>query len=381
MKRFLASIAAVLVLLCCAGCTQEEPEETQTLQTVSTMPPQEPEEAPALRICAITYLRTQDRGTDTSSHWTIGYDQADPDLVRCYRDGVLILEQRFYPGSSQVAQKDWYHGASYPKRIQGYDQQGRLVSDSSFSSPEYLQWRSLLTYGKSGLSRKTTTYAGGRVLEEIYTYDQGKLVLLVETENGKTVARTNHIYDDRGREWKQIRMEGVYNWESIYSYDSNGRVSHFQGIDYEASYRYDDAGNLVELRKLSYVDGQSDSLQSCVYDDRGQLLERAILDGTGTDRQVLRYDGAGHLVFRQDYREEGLLGTLRCVYEDGILTEVYGVSLEALSPWGDRLTDWVDQEGQHVYAAIGYEDAAVTEPELIRARNEVLLETMYQGGG
>ncbi|MCB9234428.1 MAG: hypothetical protein H6581_22430 [Bacteroidia bacterium] len=176
-------------------------------------------------------------------------------------------------------------------------------------------------YDANGFKLKYSSYNyyGSGELESSTVYKNDEKGNCLEMNDGKT--KNTYKYDEKGRQikaaWSRANGEGA---SEEMTYDDHDQLIETKYYDAKGKYdfsrtreiSYDPQGRIIEEKKWEkYTDGTEPLMQywkKYVFDDAGRQIESYSYreDGSETDKEVRKYDGAGNLVtvFSYEYGEK-----------------------------------------------------------------------------
>ncbi len=179
--------------------------------------------------------------------------------------------------------------------------------------------------GNGKLIEKTQFNAQGKIQSVTrLRYKQGKLIeeLLFDGGN-KLFSKTRFRYDGAGRLIETAFLDDKnrrqntslgYATERI-EYDVKGNPTcvawydHFGDLSRKTYKKYDDKGNVIELRHVFFPDTTNADIERFQYDEAGRWIERIETDSQKTSfrKTVRRYDVNGNLMEEASYNNLGNL--------------------------------------------------------------------------
>lgn len=311
MKRILALLLALLVVLSVAGCGMEmanpsETAEPQPGETASGME-EEPDNTPVTK-----------PPFKTVYYWTQKKVSNGP---------VISTYNRTYDAKGNVL-TDTYQisnntaGYSYAYT---YDESGRLLTETC-EDRQLGSWSIEYTYNKQGkLSTKATTdQEGTKVLE--YFYDEsGKLVKTVQAMSSDsqiviefTYSRKNFLLREETFEIRAEESKKVHSVE--YTYDANGNVAQIAQYDAESlldmkRWIYDEKGKLKS--EISMISGDLGKGRTYTYDKFGKILSE--VTGTFQNNELQAIEAYDEL----RYNDRQWLESRICFDANGEITNEY----------------------------------------------------------
>lgn len=188
-------------------------------------------------------------------------------------NGLPLRVQKFYGDDAGECVETTYAEHGHPVRIY------RTDADGEFEEEEILTYNS-----ESRLVKRELKNAAGEITITTIEYnDQGLPKSETESDsNGKVISTTVFTYDMEDREVKVVHSNADGKVLSLLEsqYDQTGRlIARTSKAFYIriSSFRYDDAGRLVE-ESLSDENGFVISRKQRVFDDGGQLLEEVVYE-------------------------------------------------------------------------------------------------------
>lgn len=170
------------------------------------------------------------------------------------------------------------------KEIKKYDENENLISET-WMYPDGSKDELIFTYENNKLVKIVETDEFGTAMEEL-KYEDGKLSQIISIdEDGEEVMERKFLYDDEGKiEETQRFQDGEINKRVLYTYDENNRLM------------------LKEERAINRLNGgiMPPEQYEYYYDDNGILKEEVWLIFKDQDREKLRYRSI------TEYNEYGL---------------------------------------------------------------------------
>jgi len=177
---------------------------------------------------------------------------------------------------------------------------GRLASKSSYAEDGSLASRGEYAYDADGGLVKETTLDGKGAVQSVseWTWANGlKASWRVSSGAGAVLARTDYYYDaGRLASAKLYDGSGVPRGRVEYAYDADGSLTatRYYDADGKADGRIEyrlEGGKPVE-ESVYRADGRLERRLTYAYGPDGELLRKALLDGSGKPREYVDYEYA-----------------------------------------------------------------------------------------
>lgn len=352
MKKLLAMILALVMVLALAACGKDQPNVTDPVSggNVSNGGTQQ-DNTPRKDVKVLTSVkqvkgdgtvRANYQYTLTDNRLLTAMDlqegRAELDLTLDYDEAakkVTVTAVNPDPASTNAAVTiEW-------------NEVGQIISATE--TEEGKVWKTEYTYNDAGDVASKKVYIDGWHSSTVtYTYhSSGKLMTECKTQgDGTLVYQKSSAYDDHGNKLSYTVDHGdgdVRTDRYSYTYDDNGNVTCKQDYDdegYETSkveYTYDENGRMASKQTYN-DDGIKSGKYTYTYDSNGNMLKEQEYNSWGEPSNSVEYtyDEDGRLIKQTSLNSDGELDeTLTYTYETMHMSDVEYVLYNALMTYAD----------------------------------------------
>lgn len=306
MKKLLAAMTALLLIVALAGCSKpaETPPVTKTSEQLTTAPTSPAAEESAQIISNIRWLVNDP--FDVADQWDCQYDAMSNTLIMT---GELYdtREIVFFEGAGQIQKETWLDTEGTICYQKEYSEQGNLI----YELDEY-GYRTVYEYEEGILTRETVYYEDAEpVTVKTWSYDDaGRKLSYTERDEDQVILQESWSYDENGfcTAHLQDSSYGDQSWfdHETFVYKDGLRVeSTHKGDDpsnawdYSMTYRYDDQGRMISALRRDEFYGEAEDLWE--FDSEGRVIrsvEHYNMDGWVAVINEQKYNDDGQLVYK-----------------------------------------------------------------------------------
>lgn len=167
----------------------------------------------------------------------------------------------------------------------------------------------------------------GKIFETVYTYDdQGRIRHKIVADNENNIYEEDHfLYDERGRLYEKIDGDSTLSriTKVEYKYDAKNRlqwervVDDIGGMFIANEYQWDKKGRKIRQNRYD-MNMKLESYYLFKYDKKGNILEESIYDAPKTLalRTVRKYDKQSRLIYEARYRGKVLEEVVEAIFDE-----------------------------------------------------------------